>query len=114
MKQLIKKYQSYAYILEGTHERLSEKFCDKEEEGEQTGETNEIEAYSSRAVDGLDENIQRRARTTIAAWQRQELECLFTKYRYPAFEQVEQLSERLGLPQYVIKVNISFGLISSK
>ena len=69
-----------------------------EGEGENTGMLKGDE-------DDLDSNIHRRARTTITSWQRQELECLFAKYRYPTFEKVEELSEQLGLPQYVIKVN---------
>ena len=73
---------------------------------QQTVETNQRETEYSATIEEYDlgESMHRRARTTIAKWQRHELERLFTKYRYPTLEKVEQLSEQLGLPQYVIKV----------
>ena len=85
--------------------QVFEQSCNDVEE-HQTFETGEQQGtYTSKCEDDdLDASIHRRARTTITSWQRQELECLFTKYRYPTFEKVEQLSEQLGLPQYVIKV----------
>ena len=76
---------------------------------QQNVETRQRETIYSATIEEYDlgENMHRRARTTIAKWQRHELERLFAKYRYPTLEKVEQLSEQLGLPQYVIKVTTS-------
>eukprot|EP00794_Sanderia_malayensis_P006455 gene6458-7187_t len=54
--------------------------------------------------DLMDIPVHRRARTTITTWQRNRLEETFTIQRYPTLDKAEQLSEQLGLPQYVIKV----------
>eukprot|EP00795_Rhopilema_esculentum_P002339 gene2339-17976_t len=62
------------------------------------------DSITSTNSEGTESKGGRRIRTMIQSWQKNCLETVFENQQYPTVYQCEELSKKLGLPNYVTKV----------